>query len=549
MKGSTRMNDTARPPEMVFTDAALRELLWLGDQIPGGFFIYRANGDQELVYANRSTLRIYGCADEDEFRALTGGTFRGMVHPEDVDDILTSIDRQIADDVVGQLDYVEYRIVRKDGEVRWVDDYGHFAQMPGYGDVYYVFIIDVTDKRRIQAEKQRAELELAHEKQANDLRDSFLFNVSHDIRTPINAILGFSELARRHMDDPARLADYLDKTTASGRQMLSLIDDMLELNILRDGRIALNEVPTDLRVELGMAAEMFRLSASPKEVTIVTHLDIPEGEVLTDRNRFRRIIDNLLDNAVKFTPVGGRVTLSARRTRLSESGFGRYEFVVEDTGVGMSPDFMRRMFEAFERENTSTHTGAKGTGLGLTIVRTLLDLMGGTIDVKSEKGVGTTFTVSLPMKQVAITGTAPTEAPEIPRAAGTHRILIVEDIELNRELAQTLLEEEGFIVETVPDGCDAVDAVKNHAAGYYDLILMDIQMPVMNGYEATRAIRALPREDCAKLPIVALSANARDEDRRLSMQSGMNAHVAKPFDIDGLVEIIGKYLPKRTGTL
>ncbi|MGX8706464.1 MAG: sensor histidine kinase, partial [bacterium] len=281
------MNDTSRSPEMVFTDADLRELLWLGDQIPGGFFIYRANGKQELVYANRATLRIFGCEDEDEFRALTGGTFRGMVHPEDVNDVMTSIDRQIADDVVGQLDYVEYRIVRKDGEVRWVDDYGHFAQMPGYGDVYYVFIIDVTDKRRIQAEKQRAELELAHEKQANDLKDSFLFNVSHDIRTPINAVLGFSELARRHMDDPARLADYLDKTTASGRQMLSLIDDMLELNILRDGRIALNEVPTDLRVELGMSAEMFRLSASPKDVTIVTRLDLPEGEVLTDRNRFR----------------------------------------------------------------------------------------------------------------------------------------------------------------------------------------------------------------------------------------------------------------------
>lgn len=533
------MNENARPTEMAFTDASLRELMWLGDQIPGGFFIYRADGSQELVYVNQATLRIFGCVDMAEFTALTDNTFRGMVHPEDYDDIQSSIDHQITADGSDQMDYVEYRIVRKDGEVRWVDDYGHFAQMPGYGDVYYVFIMDVTDKRRIQAEKMQAEMALAREKQASELKDSFLFNISHDIRTPMNAVIGFSELARRHMDDHERLAEYLDKTTASGKQLLSLIDDMLEMNQLNDGKIVLSESPVDLKVELTTTAELFRGLAEQKNIIIETNINLPAMEVLTDCNRFRRIISNLMDNAVKFTPAGGRVALSARQMRTSETGgYARYEFVIQDTGIGMSDEFMGRMFDAFEREGNSTATGMTGMGLGLSIVKSLLDLMGGTITAKSKKGVGTAFTVALPMKLASggVKYEAPVSEPVYKKEE--RRLLIVEDIELNRELAQTLLEEEGFLVEAVPDGCDAVDAVRGHGAGYYDLILMDIQMPVMNGYEATRAIRALPREDCPRIPIVALSANARDEDRRLSMAAGMNAHVAKPFDIDGLVKVI-----------
>ena len=212
-------------------------LFWLGDQIPGGFFIYRADDAQEIVYVNRAVLNIFGCEDEQQFRDLTGYTFRGMVHPDDFDAIQASIDEQIADANNNNLDCVEYRIIRRDGEIRWLDDYGHFAHMPGYGNVYYVFISDVTEKRIAEMEKQ----ELVRQKHLSEVKNAFLFNISHDIRTPMNAIIGFSELARRHINDQELLMQYLDKMAASSRQLLALIDDMLEISRLESGRMTPDE--------------------------------------------------------------------------------------------------------------------------------------------------------------------------------------------------------------------------------------------------------------------------------------------------------------------
>ena len=258
-------------------------------------------------------------------------------------------------------------------------------------------------------------------------------------------------------------------------------------------------------------------------------------------------MSNLVSNAVKFTPAGGAVPVSARRKQVSESGYARYEFTVSDTGVGMSEEFMRRMYEAFEREESSTKAGTIGTGLGLSITKSLLNVMGGSIAVKSRKGEGTTFTVDLPLKladHVSAPAGENTEETNF-RAKGEHRILLVEDIEINRMLAETILEEAGFLVESVPDGCDAVEIITNHPQWYYDLVLMDIQMPVMNGYEATRAIRAIGRSDTNTLPIIALSANARDEDKRMSMESGMNNHIAKPFDVAHLISTVNEHIAAR----
>ena len=530
------------------TALRLSELEWLGERIPGGFFVYRAEEPMEIIYANRAMLRIFGCESPEEFKSLTGCTFRGLVHPEDFDAIQQSIAEQIADSGNGNLDYVVYRIIRKDGSVRWVDDYGHFADLPGCGKVYYVFIGDITEKRRAQEEKLHMEMDLEREKHANEIKSSFLFNISHDIRTPMNAIVGFSDLAKRHLDDPDRLRDYLDKVDESSRQLLALIDDLLEMSKIEYGRIEIKAEPCDLREQIDMALDLFRAQIEEKRLALEERLELPEGRVLVDAHRFRRVMSNLLSNAVKFTPAGGKIGVSARQTQVSESGYARYEFIVSDNGVGMTEDFMRRMYEAFEREESSTRTGTIGAGLGLSITKSLLNIMGGSIAVKSRKGEGTTFTVDLPLKLADhVSDPANVSAGEGTdfRAKGEHRILLVEDIEINRMLAETILEEAGFLVESVPDGCDAVEAIISHPLWYYDLVLMDIQMPVMNGYEATRAIRAIGRSDTSTLPIIALSANARDEDKRMSMESGMDNHIAKSFDVAHLIATVNEHIEKR----
>lgn len=273
--------------------------------------------------------------------------------------------------------------------------------------------------------------------------------------------------------------------------------------------------------------EQISFSTGRKSISVTEEYRLPDDTVMLDAEKFKRIIGGLLSNAVKFTPEGGRICLSARRTEVSDSRYGRYAFSVSDTGVGISEAFQKTLFDAFEQEVSSTESGTSGIGLGLSIIKRLVDMMGGSITFESEKDKGTVFTVFLPLKLSAGKGEAEPAAPqESYRAEGEHRILLVEDIEINRMLAETILEEAGFLVESVPDGCDAVDAIREHSLWYYDLVLMDIQMPVMNGYEATRAIRALNRADAKTLPIVALSANAMDEDRRMSMESGMNNHVA-----------------------
>ena len=535
--------------EQGFTEQTLQALFWFGDQIPGGFFIYQDDALQEIIYVNRALLSIFGCDTLEEFKTLTGNTFRGLVHPDDFDFIQSSIDKQIEADANGKLDYVEYRIIRKDGEIRWVDDYGHHTTMPGYGKVYFVFITDVTEKHRMQVDKMRIELEFAREKQHNEVKSGFLFNMSHDIRTPMNAIVGFSALARRHINEPELLTGYLDKTITSGQLMLTLLDDMLEMNKLEGGLVHLNLEPTDLRKQISAVTDMFRLESEKKLVVLKEDIELPDEKVLVDQNRFCRIIGNLISNAIKFTPSGGIVCLTAKQKQPETDGTALYEFQVSDNGIGISEEFLDKVFDSFERENTSTQTGAAGTGLGLSIVKSLLILMGGTITAESKKGKGSVFTVMLPLKVVKDTEAAENDNTEVtPEAApdtGKHRVLIVEDVEINREIVETLLEEYGFLTESVPDGHYAVEAVKNHPAWYYDLVLMDIQMPVMNGYDAARAIRAIPRVDIPSLPIIALSANSREEDKRMSLESGMNSHVAKPFDIDPLINTINEHIAER----
>ena len=521
-------------------------LKWVAEQVPGGFFVYSAKEPFDIFYVNSEVLNIYGCENLDEFRALTGYTFRGMVYPEDFAEIQTSIEEQIADPENDHLDHVEYRITRKDGTIRWIDDYGHFASFPEHGDAFYVFISDITERRLIQEEKLRMEMELEREKQASEVKAAFLFNISHDILTPLNSIMGFTDLARRHINEPELLKNYLAKVDESSRQMLNLVNDLLDMSKITYGKTQLRSEICDLEEQVLMVVHAFKHKAEQKNISLECVTNLPREMVYTDDVNFRKILSALLDNAIKFTPAGGHVKLSARKKKISDAGYVRCEFVVEDDGVGMSEDFMRRMYETFEREETSTKTGHISAGLGLSITKKLLDAMGGSIDAKSVKGEGTTFTVGLPFK--IFRDDVKQEDPIILKPAAdnySHRILLVDDIELNRMLAETILEESGFSVETVADGCEAVEVFIKHPPGYYDLVLMDIQMPIMNGYEATRAIRAIDRPDAKILPIIALSANSRDEDRRMSMESGMNYHIAKPFDVVQLIAAVNKYIAAR----
>ncbi len=527
-----------------FNEQTLDVLFWMGDNIPGGLFIYHTEEPYDLVYANHAVRGIYGCATLEEFKELTGFTFRGMVHPDDFDAIQSSIEQQIAVDTDGKQDYVEYRIVRKDGEERWVDDYGHIAHLPTYGDVFYVFITDVTEKRRAQEEQRRAEMALAEERHAHEVKSSFLFSLSHDIRTPMNAVIGYSRLAKQHMDEPAHLADYLDKTIASGDQLLNLIDDMLEMNRINSNLVQLKHERTNLRELLTSVIDLFRIEVDRSDLTLVEDYNLGAREVLVDRDSLRRVVSNVVSNAVKFTPAGGTVRIAAGQELDEAAGIAHCRIVVEDTGVGMSEQFMLRMFDAFEREDSSTSTGLTGTGLGLSIAKNLIDRMGGRIEAQSTKGAGTTITIELPLRlaeQTSQPARNECETEEL-RAAGSWRVLVVEDIELNLMLVEEVLKEAGFIVEEAVNGREAVQAVESQPAWHYDLVLMDIQMPVMNGYEATEAIRALPREDASLLPIVALSANARVEDRERSKACGMNDHLAKPFDTEELIRTINSYV-------
>ncbi|MBO6241561.1 MAG: response regulator [Butyrivibrio sp.] len=526
------------------TKLSLESIENISERMPGGFFIYKADETEELIAYNDVVLNIYGCADRASFKKLTGGTFKGMVHPDDYKNVDSSILDQISTDEE-KFDHVEYRIIKNDGSVAYVDDFGRLVDTEEFGSVYYVFIQDITEKKRIMDENFRMEKELERQRQTKIIRDEFLFNVSHDIRTPMNAIMGYTDLAIKYMDDKKELSESLSKVKESSKHMMSLIDDLLDMSEISSGEVTLREEICSIKEELTLVYDIMYLRAKEKDITLEMNVDVPDDTVLIDAHRLRRIISNLVDNAIKFSNKEARVIVSAMAGKPSASGYSRYEFIVSDTGIGMSEEFLQNLFTPFSRENSSTVSGIRGAGLGLSITKKLVDIMGGTINCQSKKGEGTTFIVSLPLK-AAKGSKKPEISKDAPaKAEGTYRLLLVEDMKINRLMAEKILLSTGFLVDSVEDGSDAVESVANSAENFYDLIIMDIQMPVMNGYEATRRIRSLPRKDSKSIPIIALSANVRDEDRQKSFESGMNGHIGKPFEADKLIKTINDEIGKR----
>ena len=431
--------------------------------------------------------------------------------------------------------YLEYQRDWGD-ELRWVA--AEAFAVPGERrreDVIMAFRL-IHAAKTAQLERSRLLREsLESARTAARAKDDFLSRMSHDMRTPMNAVIGFTDLARRSLDDREKAEACLDKVEVASRQLLHLINEVLDTAKIEQGKMELQLSPVDLAAQVRETASLFQMQAQAQGKDF--QLEVPPFShpvVETDQRRLEQILNNLLSNAVKYTPPGGSIRLSAREEPGDRPDWHIYRFTVSDTGIGMSPAFLERLFLPFEREDTSMSNQVSGVGLGMAITRNLVQLMGGRIDVESVQGQGSRFTVALPCPAAQVPG-MPEESP----AAGAFslrglRLLLAEDNPLNREVAAELLGLEGAQVTAVQDGRAAVAAVKNAPPGAFDAVLMDIQMPVLDGYAAARAIRALERPDAETLPILALTANAFADDVIAARQAGMNGHVAKPVDLDKL---------------
>ncbi len=388
---------------------------------------------------------------------------------------------------------------------------------------------------------------LKHAEEGNRAKTSFLFNMSHDIRTPMNAILDYTEIAQRSIDDTARLADSIEKIQVSGKHLLHLINNVLDMAKIENGKVTLTENCCNLEECIEKVRDILQTEIDKKRLIFQTDTSAVKNKwVYCDNMHVNQILFNLLNNAIKFSKPGGSILITLSQKMCAIQEYATYEIHVKDTGIGMPPEFLSRIFEPSEREHDSTMSRTQGLGLGMSITKNLIDLMDGTIEVFSEPDKGTEFVLQFTFKLKEQEQVQPEQQPSIETALANDfsgkRLLLVEDNELNMEIAQELLCEVGFTVETAQNGQIAVEMVRNSTAGYYDAILMDIQMPVMNGYQASREIRSLENKELAEIPIIALTANTFDEDKKEALSNGMNAHVAKPIDVKVLYEILRKIL-------
>ncbi|MCD2493632.1 ATP-binding protein [Lacrimispora sp. NSJ-141] len=441
----------------------------------------------------------------------------------------------------------------EDGIYHW-----NFTQVVRVESPYTDDLIEITLSRNIDEERRMQEEALEKERQAkqlledalqkaeraNQAKSDFLSRMSHDIRTPMNAIIGMTELAQLYVGDETRLRDYLNKIAGSGAHLLSLINEVLDVSKIESGAVELADTEFNLRDLVGDAAEMVRLSIENKHQLLTVNLDDGlHDRVSGDMRRLKQVLVNILENASKYTGEGGRIILSLEELKKREIQVGTYRLTVEDTGIGMKPEYLEHIFEPFSRADDSRISKTVGTGLGMTIVKNLVTMMGGDIQVESEYGKGSRFMVTLRLIKCD-EAAVPRHAEKVDVEEDFHgiRVLLVEDNELNRQIAAEMLELIGVQTETAEDGKKAVEAVCTHPPLYYDIVFMDIQMPVLNGYEAAKEIRKSGMERIEELPIIAMTADAFAEDVRLSRLAGMNGHLAKPISMEQLKNILSDCL-------
>ncbi len=379
---------------------------------------------------------------------------------------------------------------------------------------------------------------------ANKAKSTFLFNMSHDIRTPMNAIIGYAELAEEHLNEPNLLGDYMQKIHTCGERMLSILDNVLELSRIENGKVILEETAVNISDSLDSVLDMFYKSVDEKNLRLTVQKNIIYPYVYMDDSHMSEIYLNLISNAIKYTGNGGEISCEISQTDDYMPGWCMTEFVIKDNGIGMSKEYQSHIFESFSRERTSTISGVEGSGLGMGIVKQLVDLMNGSITVESEIGKGSTFTVRIPLRIASEQEMKPKRASLVNNSISLRgkRILLAEDNDLNAEIAMELLQEQGLIIERAVNGVECVEMLEKSKDGYYELILMDIQMPVMNGYEATEKIRKLSNQVKASIPIIAMTANAFAEDKSKAKSVGMNDHIAKPIDMSVVITTLQKYL-------
>ncbi len=414
---------------------------------------------------------------------------------------------------------------------------------------FIVMIIYLQFKmRRYRDALHEKELEKAvlEAKNANEAKTRFLFNMSHDIRTPMNAIIGFSELLEKHIDEKDKAIDYLGKIKSSSNFLLSLINYVLEMARIESGKLALKKEVGCVTELIESLTDVFEPGVKKKFITYSCEIDIQHKYVIGDETKVREIFINIIGNSVKYTPEGGKISVSVKEEPFEKENYIAYRIIVEDNGIGMSKEYLPHIFEEFSREHTSTESKVTGTGLGLPIVKSLIDMMGGTIEVESQLGCGTKMNVVLPFELASekqILEEKQKEKEKISDSILGKRVLLAEDNELNAEIAMTVLKENGLKAERAANGKQCMEMLKKMPEDYYDMILMDIQMPEMDGYEATKRIRNLD-DARADIPIVAMTANAFEEDRQKALESGMNAHVSKPVDMNMLFKVMAQILKK-----
>ena len=417
----------------------------------------------------------------------------------------------------------------------------------------YIFsLLVATIYYQISGKKHRekqyaADLKKAAElaKSANEAKTRFLFNMSHDIRTPMNAIIGFSGLLEKNLQNEEKAKEYLGKICSSGNLLMTIINQILEIARIESGTIALQLKAEDINAVFHTVNTVFEEDIRKKNLQYSADLDVYHTFIFCDRVKLQEIMLNIISNAIKYTSDGHAVHVKIYEKDSENPRKARFIFTCEDTGIGMSEEYLPHIFEEFSREHTTTENKVAGTGLGLPIVKSMIELMGGSIQVESTQGVGTKFTVDISFDMASeadVYRDQISEQPDVLEKLEGKRILLAEDNDLNAEIAIELLAEQKIITDRAEDGAECLDKLEKADSGYYDMILMDIQMPVMDGYDAAARIRRMKDEKKASIPIIAMTANAFAEDRQKAISMGMNDHVAKPIDMNVLLPVIAKYI-------
>ncbi len=496
--------------------------------MPGGYHRCASKEGWPFLYFGTSFEKTTGWTKkeiEEEFDNL----FLNMVLEEDItlcSEIISDIEKYGHSNAL-------YRLKKKGGGYIWVSGSTMSVNIDNE-KIYHGVISDVT--------RQIVELENAkHEAENSNLaKTTFLFNASHDIRTPMNAIQGFAHIIEKNHDNPEIVKKNINKILQSSNTLMTLLNDVLDLSRIERGKDHVEEKPLNMESHIKELYEMFASDMNKAGLNFLMENDIKNPNVLGDNLKLTRIAMNLLSNAKKFTPRGGKVTFGVKETE-STSDKAVYSLFVRDTGIGMSEDFQKRAFDQFERERSSTESGIFGSGLGLAIIKRLSDLMGGKCTIKSEIGKGSEITVSVPLKTTNENITKEKSNANDLNFSGKH-ILIVEDNSFNREIAHFVFESLGFEIDEAENGVVCLDKLNNSKDNFYDIILMDIQMPIMDGYSTTREIRNNKNKNISNIPIVAMTANAFDEDRKKCFDVGMNGHISKPLQTESVVKELSRVL-------